>query len=355
MNFFNITPSQPQFSARAETATAPAAAPAPAMPTEASASNAAPGRSPSYFVGDVIDRLPKEAREVLLDLRAGASELHAPLRDLSEQLDFERQEAQKLELQLKQIESNCLESERAALDENPNVIGLRASLVKRQENVARLQARHDACTAGWQPVRALVQNVERYLDSAAGKLTMCTGADPVLRKNETAAAAMERCRRRSRELQADIQKVQAAPWPSSLRKEAAREQIAALAERGRINALGSVDHGEPLRFPSVQADEVYHSNPAANFVSVSTFDALGLIARMFPKELAALAEAEIDSAADDSAALSPQQRAEALGNAQRDMLAVEREEAHWCRVSGLPCRESIDARAVLNIDGPAPR
>jgi hypothetical protein len=351
---FNFTQQQPQYAARAETATAPAAAPAPAMPTAASASNAAPGRSPNYFVGDVIDRLPKEARNILLNLRERANELHSPTRDLRESIDFERTEAQKLRLQLEQIELNTLESERARLDENPNVIGLRASLVKRQENVARLQARHDACTAGWQPVRALVQACEKYLDEAPGKLVLHTGADPVLRKNETAASAVERCRRRARELTADIAKIKAAPWPSELRKAAARQQLADLAERGRVAALGSIDHGEELKFPSVQAD-VWQNKPEANYVAVSSFDALGLIAKLFPAQLIALAESEIDKCADDDAALSPAARSQALATALADKLATEREEAYFANAAGLAPRPEIDARAMLNIDGPPPR
>src|SRR5262249_34559469 len=199
---------------------------------------------------------------------------------------------------------------------DPHYARVKDGEAKRVANVARLQARYDAAIAVWKPARGLTQNLERWIEGQRGaQLVDFVGPEPVLRKNETPAQAVERCRRRGRQLEADIQKIQAAPHPSALRKEAARAQIAAWAERARLGALSSVDHGEDLTPPTAAVEILAFGLPRGALVTATTFDALGLIARMFGDRLYEVACEEIDAVADDAAALDPRARKEALETA----------------------------------------
>jgi hypothetical protein len=84
-------------------------------------------------------------------------------------------------------------------------------------------------------------------------------------KFKLASPCSERLPREAASLVADIQKINAAPHPSALRKEAAKQEITALAERGKIGALASVDHGAPLQWPTASADLWAHGLPAGVF------------------------------------------------------------------------------------------
>ena len=55
-----------------------------------------------------------------------------------------------------------------------------------------------------------------------------------LQKRETLPDAVERCRRRIRELDADLHRVASAPWPSAETKRRARAEIEAIAARGEL-------------------------------------------------------------------------------------------------------------------------
>ena len=62
-------------------------------------------------------------------------------------------------------------------------------------------------------------------------------------------------------------------------------------------------------------------------------DGLALVTWLFKTQLIEALENEIDAIADDTAALSEGDRAKLLGEVERDMLAVEREEEFFIRAA----------------------
>jgi len=74
---------------------------------------------------------------------------------------------------------------------------------------------------------------------------------PQLQIGETEADAIERCRRRVRELRANHDRCLAAPFHSSVIKKIERERIAALAERGAPDVFSAIESGEAVRWPTV--------------------------------------------------------------------------------------------------------
>jgi hypothetical protein len=59
--------------------------------------------------------------------------------------------------------------------------------------------------------------------------------------------------------------------------------------------------------------------------------------------------AEIELRSDDSIALTPEQRAEAMQSLTVELLAAERLECAICEATGALCRSDADARAVLGV------
>jgi hypothetical protein len=66
---------------------------------------------------------------------------------------------------------------------------------------------------------------------------------PKLNKGETVVDAIERHRRRVRELRADLHRIESAPYPSSYAKQRMRAQIGQLAQRGAPSVSSLVEHG----------------------------------------------------------------------------------------------------------------
>ncbi|WP_050625650.1 hypothetical protein [Bradyrhizobium viridifuturi] len=181
-----------------------------------------------------------------------------------------------------------------------------------------------------------------------------TGALPTLRKGETALDAVEARRRRLRELAADASRVNTAPFPSAVAKAKAKERIEALARRGEPDGFLAVERGEAVQWPTTLL-----RLPDGGAVSVPDVEAW--FARIHGKAMLAAEEQAIDACADDAAALTDQQRTEAMAQIRRDMLAVQREEVaflHQANRAGaaLLYRPETDYRALLQLsdDMPAP-
>jgi hypothetical protein len=183
----------------------------------------------------------------------------------------------------------------------------------------------------------------------------------VLKKNESATAALERLRHRLRELSADEHRVRSAPLPAADAKARARAEIEALARRGALDVGPLVEAAQPLAFPMIM-----QRWPLAGIVGKSSdrvvghamgeqVDHLAMFAAILKPKLIAYVEAQIDAIADDAAALSADTRAEKLAQIGSDKLAAERQEAALVRRiqdDGFPVEHRVDAdvRAVLGVE-----
>jgi hypothetical protein len=101
--------------------------------------------------------------------------------------------------------------------------------------LTRLKELIEVRSGRWQNISRLVTACENWVRSvpASSMIVLHRPVEGTLRKGEDLSGGIERLRRRGRELQADLARVRAAPWPASVAKAKMREQIERLAENGR--------------------------------------------------------------------------------------------------------------------------
>jgi hypothetical protein len=196
--------------------------------------------------------------------------------------------------------------------------------------------------------------IEMWLREARGTVLDDETPAPKLLKNETLMDAIERLRRRGRELVADLHRVQSAPYPSAHAKQRARAEVEALAARGAISVDRLLEHDAPLEFPTtlLRSDVVRSAAPALAFGEVP--DVLGVVAWLHRDALIKRLDAEIDAEADDKEALSHADRQKRSAEVLSDLLEVERHEASlvWrAQSERLPAehRADCDPRAILGV------
>jgi hypothetical protein len=220
------------------------------------------------------------------------------------------------------------------------------------EVLAKLTAQLEELSSSWKPAHVLAQNLEHYVRANAGNgFAMFQGGVPRLQAGENARDGLERAARRTRALKADRREVLAAPLPSSLAKRFAWHEMLARIEAAKPDVTPAIDRGEPIIFPTRRLEQ--YGGQQDLFAT----DPVGLMAWLFPAEVRAAIDREIDAAAEDEIALSPEQRSERLAEIDGDILASEREEAAYAELAGLLPRPDIDPRAALQLADimPAPK
>jgi hypothetical protein len=266
---------------------------------------------------------------------------------------------QRAEIELNTIKQNF--SVQLARDVADNAIinqrtGVIATLTA---DIDRLTLRRDQHQKQQVAIAKLKGNIETWLKKLpddADIIALDPAAPPVPRKNETLASAIERCRLRLRELAADIRRCDAAPIPAKDAIAIALRQLDDAAERGCPNVLGAIASGDPVEWPKARA-EMFNDG---RHVSAYVVDSFAIMAWLNRDALAAAISSEIEACSNDAAALSAEDRRIAIETALRDMLAVEREEEAFIRMSRdagavINRRADADPRAVLMLSGELPR
>jgi len=246
-----------------------------------------------------------------------------------------------------------------ALDDSaPQVIDERKKLARVEVELARLKELDEVRVARWRDAGALEQQLVAWLRTGIpGNCRLVEVEDQpaaeLLKKGETVATAVERCRFRLRELQADAHRVRSSPFPSSDAKRKVREQIDTLADAAEPDTTRVVELLEPVAFvtTALRAD-IHNAGAAVAFSEVP--DAIGLIAWLFRDQLIAKVEASIDAVADDKAALSERERQEQEAVILADALVIERQEVALilhAETQGMTMdfRKDTDPRAVLGV------
>jgi hypothetical protein len=309
----------------------------------------------------LLDRLPPVARKKLVRLIAereaatAAARLHGDNR--REVLDRRKRAEEALRRAMADEPFNSQEP-------TDRLRRARKELESARLAVADLNEIDDARSSNGEALIRLINGAFDFLGTVReGELVDVPPPVSTPRKNESAAAAVDRLRRRLRELDADRAEVEAAPLPSSIAKERAREQVAKLVEAGRPDVFELIERGAPVDFPTVryQAASIAVADGGTSAVSVSLPDSVATLAWLFPSQMQAAIEAEIDRAADDEAALTPAQRRDRLAEIARDRAETEREEVSMvdrARSEGVAIayRETdpIALLSVRRVDPPAP-
>ena len=199
----------------------------------------------------------------------------------------------------------------------------------------RLKQIDEIRTARWHAAGAVQTGVEAFLrDAVPGGVVLAEVRDAspteILKKSETLIDGIERLRLRGRELRADLHRIRSAPYPSSVAKARALEQLNTLADAGApaVDALVERANGK-IAFAERQVMALVHNVPDAHgAVAISTEpDVLALTVWLHRDALIAKINAEIDSESDDKAALTDQQRQTQETEVGADLLAIERQES----------------------------
>jgi hypothetical protein len=149
---------------------------------------------------------------------------------------------------------------------------------------------------------------------------------PKLNKGETVVDAIERHRRRVRELRADLHRIESVPYPSSYAKQRMRAQIGQLAQRGAPSVSSLVEHDREIAWPTQSAQSKVYNVEKGAIAFHETTDTFALVAWLHRDALIASLDREIASEADDPAALTHEARQQREAEVMCDLLAVERDE-----------------------------
>ncbi|WP_375764116.1 hypothetical protein ACE10X_07020 [Bradyrhizobium sp. Pha-3] len=260
-----------------------------------------------------------------------------------------REEAAKRVAELRVAVSRGIELEQL------HIAKLDRQIAEANAEIESLRPRAELLSATISQTGVLLRNLENYAKAAFKGIVASLLGKPVeqprLAKNETWIEAIEGRRRRIRELRANADKFRAAPLRSDIVLQREIERINDLAKLGAPDAFDAIERGADVKWPMFKYLEFF---PVVGRIKFETGDALPLIAHLFRDQMIAAAKAAIEAVADDDAALSDADRARLVGEAERDALAVEREECALVRGAKAAgalvlFRPDADPRAVLGL------
>jgi hypothetical protein len=305
---------------------------------------------------DPIEIMPPAAQERLRKLRQRSADAHAlipPFEDVRE-ASMARVEAENA---LKQLTAHPQDFGHNLKPDDRRVVVAEKHLAKVADDFERVKQRAELRTAAWQQASAALANVETWLRHGRPNGTVLEAVEveePMLQKNEGLLDAIERLRRRGRELRADLHRIESAPYPSSYCKAQMRAQIEALAMRGEPDVTNLIEHGGKIEFQTMRVQsQVTGADRQLAFAEIEA--ATPFQAWLHTDALIKRLDAKIDSEADDAAALSPEARPLAEAEILSDILANDRGEAEltWkAMAQNLPVefRSDLSPLAVLRLE-----
>lgn len=262
------------------------------------------GPAPALLVpriGDPIDQLPPTAAERLRELRQQRDDAHVLIMSAVEETQSLRVEIQGHRNRMRQLREPRGSGGYNLSDDDPRVAGEQAKLDKRTIELKRRAELSDLRGEHWRTLSTLVRNAEDWIRNipSGTAIAMHAPVDAELKKGEDLLTCIERYRRRGRELQADLLRVRASPWPSAGVKKKARELVDPLAEAGAPRADHAIEHGGPISFPTrTYHVRIFNADPSAiGFVEIP--DPVALLAWLLPDALLTAIDREIDAVADD--------------------------------------------------------
>ncbi len=229
--------------------------------------------------------------------------------------------------------------------DHPEMVAMTRALADADGEIERinLRAAQHNLIAG--PRAELLRNVESWIRATAVNHSIVdieVVEPPKLLKGEATATAIERVRRRLRELDADAHRINSAPYPSAVAKQVAMNYIGQLAEAASQGLAVSscvefagplVIDGKPVEppivFPMKGVEfEVTTSGGNKGVATGLQPDLIGLIAFLFKDQMLARINELIDAESDDKAALTHEQRREQLATIAADREHAEQAEAY---------------------------
>ncbi|QIG93489.2 hypothetical protein [Bradyrhizobium sp. 6(2017)] len=343
-------PAWPKLPKMEAASTAAGFAPAPVNPQPFSAG---PQLQPHF---DGIELLPPAAAERLRALRQRAADAHALVPEFE---TIREASAAKVEAAnaLARLVNHPQDHGFGLKPDDPRVVAAEKHLEKMTADFELLTKLQEARTAAWHAASAPVATCEDLVrHGLPGGCTLQDheGEPPELKKGEDDLSAVERLRRRGRELRADLHRIRSAPFPSSHAKQRMRAEIEALAQRGAPVVTNLIEHDGPIIWPTLRVQvDVFNAQPGA-VAWVEIPDTVGMNMWRHKSEWIAALDDEISTESDDKAALSHEARQQREAEVQGDLLAIGRDEAAltWSAMEqGLPVefRADISPLAILQV------
>jgi hypothetical protein len=166
-------------------------------------------------------------------------------------------------------------------DDDRRVIVATKDLEKATADFKRLQELQEVRTAAWRTVSQAKAACEDFLrHGVPGNCTIEAAVEvepPKLLKGETVLDAIERHRRRGRELKADLHRIASAPYPSSYAKAKMREQVERLAQIGTPDCSMLIEHDKDVAWATQRVTSEVHAERRLLAFS-ETADAVALVA-----------------------------------------------------------------------------
>jgi hypothetical protein len=223
-------------------------------------------------------------------------------------------------------------------DSHPEVIALTATIAEVDEERGRLDERltsHNATTA---PRAQLLRNVEDWLRVNSTRYDFAQATvQAKAQKGETPAAAVDRLRRRIRELTAEQNRVESAIYPLATAVQVAKDFISARA-RPPV-ASSCLEHAGPLLddggrlieqaivFPKMQLHAGVATAQGPGVAIKDVEDHIGFLCWLMPDLIVAtITEELLRPESDDANALDHNQRRTKLATIAQDRLLLEAEE-----------------------------
>jgi hypothetical protein len=302
---------------------------------------------------DPIDTLPAACAEKLRMLRQRAADMHRVVPEFDDLQDLNIEKI-KVEGEVRRLLASPHDGGFNLKVDDHKVLSAQKRLNKLVAEVKRLTELRDARSQTWRVSAGVLRAVEEFLRGKPPGTALETVELEEAPKREGILDGIARLRRRGRELQADLQRVRAAPLPSADAKKRMREQVQHWATRAGSNVAALVEHGDAkIEFQRELLRVQIHNIQAPAAVGYTqALDPLALLAWLDPSALIRRLDEEIDGHADDKAALSYEVRAQREANVLSDLIAVESAEASliWQGISqGLPCEHRVDCapQAIL--------
>ncbi len=244
---------------------------------------------------DVIAALPPAAAERLRMLRQRSLDLRAvipPFEDVRE-ASMARVEAERAVSRLTDHPQN--DGFNLPLD-NRSVVEATKHLEKMTADFERLKQLQATRSGAWQAASQALSACETWLRTGRPSGVVLQDFDPVpkLAKGEGVADAIERLRRRGRELKADLHRVRSAPYPSAHALKRLVEIVTRLAREPDVSLL--LEHDADIFWPTLRKQAEVVGSEQRSLAFHETTDTIGLLAWLMKdtltKKLSELVEAD---------------------------------------------------------------
>ncbi|MES0053420.1 hypothetical protein NKJ66_07320 [Mesorhizobium sp. M0078] len=239
-------------------------------------------------------------------------------------------------------------------DDSPTKIAFAEAVASRKAEIDRIEARRAPHKQRMHAIGQALNSVNKYLTyTPIASFRPATLIKPA--KADSIAVVSDRIA----SMRVDLSDVESRPWPSADAKARAEREIDFLASKGGIAVVQSVAYRGQMAWPSVEditlrgfgrgMSDVYDVRTVSSSTAITCW--------LFRDHIIAKMHAEIDAAANDPIALDAEQRGAERARLSGQLLAEERllSALIWRDAAFHLIPADLDPRALLGLDGPAPR